>query len=119
MELAKDIGVLRVIKEVLMESINIIGKLFDDGKMFTPQILRAVRIIKLILTSLTPLIKSKETKHNKVIVMATVKGSIHDVDKDVISTILSCNNYQIIDLGTMASSNEIVQATIKYKANAI
>ncbi|PIM95482.1 Methionine synthase [Candidatus Hodgkinia cicadicola] len=119
MELAKDIGVLRVIEEVLMEGINIIGKLFDDGKMFTPQILRAVRIIKLILTSLTPLIKSKETKHNEVIVMATVKGSIHDVDKDVVSTILSCNNYQIIDLGTMVSANEIVQATIKYKANAI
>ncbi|KON71491.1 B12-dependent methionine synthase [Candidatus Hodgkinia cicadicola] len=118
-ELAKDIGALPVIEGVLMESMNIIGKLFGDGKMFLPQIIKAARIMKKAVTSITPLMETKTNRDNGIIVMATVKGDVHDIGKNIVSTILSCNNYQIIDLGIMVSANEIVQTAIKYKANAI
>ncbi|PIM96931.1 Methionine synthase [Candidatus Hodgkinia cicadicola] len=118
-ELAKDIGALRVIEEVLMEGMNIIGKLFGDGKMFLPQIIKAARVMKKAVTSITPLIKTENNKNNVVIVMATVKGDVHDIGKNIVSTVLSCNNYQIIDLGIMVSANEIIQAAIKYKADVI
>ncbi len=87
--------------------------------MFTPQMLNAIRIVKIVITALTPLIKTKDIGTNKVIVMAVIKGDVHDVDKDIISTVLSCNGYRIIDLGTPVPANKIVQAAIKYEANAI
>ncbi len=102
-----------------MEGMNIIGKLFGDGKMFLPQIIKAARVMKKAVTSITPLIKTENNKNNVVIVMATVKGDVHDIGKNIVSTVLSCNNYQIIDLGIMVSANEIIQAAIKYKADVI
>lgn len=81
--------------------------------------LNAIRIVKIVITALTPLIKTKDIGTNKVIVMAVIKGDVHDVGKDIISTVLSCNGYRIIDLGTPVPANKIVQAAIKYEANAI
>ncbi len=102
-----------------MESMNIIRKLFCNDRVFTQQVLNAIRIVKITVTALTPLIKTKDIGTNKVIVMTVIKGDVHDVDKDIISTVLSCNGYQIIDLGTTVSANKIVQAAIKYGTNTI
>ncbi len=119
LKLAHDIGALQVIEGPLMEGMNIIGKLFGDGKMFLPQVIKAARVMKMAVNSITPLIETKQTMKRNVIVMATVKGDVHDIGKNIVSIVLSCNNYKIIDLGTMVPANEIVQAAIKYKADAV
>ena len=119
MKLVKDIGALQVIEGPLKDGTNIVWKLFGNGMMVLFQILKSARIIKKILISIIPLIENKRLMNNKVIVLVTMRSSVHDLEKNIINTILSCNNYNIIDLGTMFSSDEIVQEAIKYKANVI
>ncbi|PIM96476.1 Methionine synthase [Candidatus Hodgkinia cicadicola] len=119
LRLANDIGALQVIEGPLMDGMNIIGKLFGNGKMFLPQVIKAARVMKQAVNSITSLIKGGKTRDRNVIVMATVRGDVHDIGKNIVSTVLSCNNYKIIDLGTMVPANEIVQAAIKYKADAV
>ncbi len=119
LELASSIDAIQVIEGPLMEGMNIVGKLFSSGKMFLPQIIKAARVMKKAVLVITPLIKTKTTVKKNVIVLATVKGDVHDIGKNIVGIVLSCNNYKIIDLGIMVSANDIVQAAIKYKANAI
>ncbi|MFP2998129.1 methionine synthase [Candidatus Hodgkinia cicadicola] len=117
--LAKNISALKVIEGPLMEGMNIVGKLFGNGKMFLPQVVKSARVMKKAVASITPLIKTKKSIQKITILLATVKGDVHDIGKNIVGTVLSCNNYKIIDLGIMVPANDIIKAVIKYKANII
>jgi len=111
-----------VIEITLMEGMNIVGDLFGSGKMFLPQVVKSARVMKNAVSYLQPFIEeSKNTKQSNagVIVLATVKGDVHDIGKNIVAVILACNNYKIIDLGVMVSSDKIIKAAIDNKADII
>ena len=101
-----------IIDQVLMEGMNTVGSLFADGKMFLPQVVKTARTMKKAVAILQPAIEAgKKTDAQKAgkILMATVKGDVHDIGKNITGVILSCNNYEIIDLGVMAPPEEILR----------
>jgi 5-methyltetrahydrofolate--homocysteine methyltransferase len=110
-----------VIEGPLMDGMNIVGDLFGDGKMFLPQVVKSARVMKQAVAYLNPYIE--ETKAvgatNGKIVMATVKGDVHDIGKNIVGVILQCNNYQIIDLGVMVPTEKIIKTAIAEKADMI
>jgi 5-methyltetrahydrofolate--homocysteine methyltransferase len=110
-----------VIEGPLMDGMNIVGDLFGDGKMFLPQVVKSARVMKQAVAYLNPYIE--ETKAvgatNGKIVMATVKGDVHDIGKNIVGVILQCNNYQIIDLGVMVPTEKIIKTAIAEKADLI
>ncbi|PIM95427.1 Methionine synthase [Candidatus Hodgkinia cicadicola] len=118
-ELVGDIGVLQVIEGPLKDGVNVIWKLFGNGMMVLFQIMKSVRVINKIMAFITPLMDNKRVKSSNVIVMVTAKGDVHDIETNIVGIVLSCNNYRVIDLGIMVSSDGVVQAAIKYKANVI
>ncbi len=106
---------LFVIEGPLMDGMNVVGDLFGDGKMFLPQVVKSARVMKQAVAHLTPFMeKEKEEqgleqgKPNGVILMATVKGDVHDIGKNIVGVVLQCNNYQVIDLGVMVPSAKIL-----------
>ena len=108
-----------IIDKVLMEGMNKVGSLFADGKMFLPQVVKTARTMKKAVAILKPVIEAgKENGSQKAgkILLATVKGDVHDIGKNITGVILSCNNYEIIDLGVMVSSEEIIR---KAKENEV
>ena len=120
MKLVKDVGAVASHRRAIERWNKYCMKtFFGNGMMVLFQILKSARIIKKILISIIPLIETKRLISNKVIVLVTMRSSVHDLEKNIINTILSCNNYSIIDLGTMFSSDKIVQEVIKYKTNVI
>lgn len=112
---------IEVIEGPLMDGMNIVGDLFGEGKMFLPQVVKSARVMKQAVAYLNPFIeatKAAGTSNGKV-VMATVKGDVHDIGKNIVGVILQCNNYQIIDLGVMVPTETIIQTAIKENADLI
>jgi 5-methyltetrahydrofolate--homocysteine methyltransferase len=113
---------IEVIEINLMTGMNIVGDLFGSGKMFLPQVVKSARVMKKAVAYLLPFIEAekngKSSSAGKVI-MATVKGDVHDIGKNIVSVVLSCNNYEIIDLGVMVSPEKIIAAAIEHQADII
>ena len=102
---------LEVIEGHLMTGMNVVGDLFGSGKMFLPQVVKSARVMKKAVAYLTPFIeasKDEETKPAGKILMATVKGDVHDIGKNIVSVVLACNNYKIVDMGVMVPPEKII-----------
>jgi len=112
---------LGVIEGPLMTGMNQVGDLFGDGKMFLPQVVKSARVMKKAVAWLLPLIEAQKgnTSDNGTIIMATVKGDVHDIGKNIVGVVLGCNNYNIIDLGVMVPANKILDAAVEHKADII
>jgi 5-methyltetrahydrofolate--homocysteine methyltransferase len=117
---------LHVIEGPLMDAMNIVGDLFGDGKMFLPQVVKSARVMKQSVAYLTPFMeKEKEEqgleqgKPNGVILMATVKGDVHDIGKNIVGVVLQCNNYEIIDLGVMVPAAKILSEARAHNVDII
>ena len=118
----QDIGdPLEVIEGPLMDGMNVVGDLFGDGKMFLPQVVKSARVMKKAVAWLTPYIEAKKGKQksNGVIIMATVKGDVHDIGKNIVGVVLGCNNYEIVDLGVMVPADTILKAAVEHQADII
>ena len=112
---------LEVIEGPLMDGMNIVGDLFGSGKMFLPQVVKSARVMKKAVAYLLPFLES-EKGHRSVkgkILMATVKGDVHDIGKNIVGVVLGCNNYDIVDLGVMVPSEKIIEAAIAEKVDII
>lgn len=116
---------LQIIEGPLMEGMNQVGELFGNGKMFLPQVVRSARVMKKAVARLAPLLdseralqKSRASRKGKVI-LATVKGDVHDIGKNIVGVVLACNNYEVIDLGVMVPAVRILEAAIQHKADII
>ena len=115
---------IKVIEVPLMNGMNVVGDLFGEGKMFLPQVVKSARVMKKAVAYLLPYIEqdkliSGNTEKAGKILLATVKGDVHDIGKNIVGVILGCNNYEIIDLGVMVSADRIIEAAIENKVNAI
>ncbi|HEY7866181.1 MAG TPA: methionine synthase [Psychromonas sp.] len=110
-----------VIEGPLMDGMNIVGDLFGEGKMFLPQVVKSARVMKQAVAYLNPYIEATKAAGatNGKIVMATVKGDVHDIGKNIVGVILQCNNYEIIDLGVMVPCEKIIKTAIAEKADLI
>ena len=112
---------IEVIEGPLMDGMNIVGDLFGSGKMFLPQVVKSARVMKKAVSILTPYIeksKGKKSTAGKVL-LATVKGDVHDIGKNIVSVVLGCNNYEIIDLGVMVPCDKILDEAVKNKVDVI
>jgi len=115
---------IRVIEEPLMDGMNVVGDLFGSGKMFLPQVVKSARVMKKAVAYLLPYIEadkliSGNTEKAGKILLATVKGDVHDIGKNIVGVILSCNNYEILDLGVMVPSEKILKAAIENNVDII
>ena len=113
---------LEIIEKPLMEGMKRVGALFGDGKMFLPQVVKSARVMKKATTFLTPYIDkgdSEALKSDGKILIATVKGDVHDIGKNIVSVVLSCNNFQVIDLGVMVPCEDIIKKAIEEKVDMI
>lgn len=114
---------LVIIEEPLMNGMNTVGELFGEGKMFLPQVVKTARTMKQAVAILQPHIEAHQSgqaarKAGKI-VMATVKGDVHDIGKNIVGVIMACNNFDVIDLGVMVPTDRIIQAAIDEKADVI
>lgn len=119
MMLAKGIGAFNVIETTLMDAMAIVGKLFGKGKMFLPQVIKSSRVMKRAVEALNLLLNKNFSSNSPIIVLATVKGDVHDIGKNIVATVLSCNNFKIIDLGIMVPAQQIVKVAQEAKASII
>ena len=114
---------IEVIEGPLMDGMNIVGELFGAGKMFLPQVVKSARVMKKAVGYLTPFIEAQqapgETRKNGTIVMATVKGDVHDIGKNIVGVVLQCNNFDVIDLGVMVPAQKILAAVEEHGADLI
>ena len=113
---------LHVIEINLMTGMGVVGDLFGSGKMFLPQVVKSARVMKKAVAYLQPFIEAEKdgTKPaNGKILMATVKGDVHDIGKNIVSVVLGCNNYEIVDLGVMVPAEKIIQAAIEHQVDVI
>lgn len=114
---------LSVIEGPLMDGMGIVGDLFGDGKMFLPQVVKSARVMKKAVAYLIPFIEAEKTpgesKTKGKILMATVKGDVHDIGKNIVGVILACNNYDVIDLGVMVSCEKILEEAQKHNVDII
>ncbi len=115
---------LHIIEGPLMDGMNIVGDLFGSGQMFLPQVVKSARVMKRAVSVLIPHIEaerldSDERRSNGRVVVATVKGDVHDIGKNIVGVVLSCNNYEVIDLGVMAPFQRILDAAREAKADFI
>ena len=116
---------LDVIEGALMDGMNVVGDLFGAGKMFLPQVVKSARVMKKAVAHLLPFIEAEKLrtgdtgKTNGKIVMATVKGDVHDIGKNIVGVVLACNNFEVIDLGVMVSSQIILDRAIAENADMI
>ena len=113
---------IEVIEGNLMIGMNVVGDLFGSGKMFLPQVVKSARVMKRAVAHLQPFIEAE--KDGKIefagkILMATVKGDVHDIGKNIVSVVLGCNNYEIVDLGVMVSPEKIIETAIKEQVDII
>ncbi len=105
-----------VIEGHLMIGMNVVGDLFGAGKMFLPQVVKSARVMKKAVAYLNPFIEAEKTEDAEPvgkILMATVKGDVHDIGKNIVSVVLACNNYEIVDLGVMVPPEKIIETAIK------
>lgn len=101
-----------VIEGPLMDGMNVVGDLFGDGKMFLPQVVKSARVMKQAVAYLNPFIEAQKevgAKANGKVLMATVKGDVHDIGKNIVGVVLQCNNFEVIDLGVMVSADKILE----------
>ncbi|MBL4604441.1 MAG: B12-binding domain-containing protein, partial [Flavobacteriaceae bacterium] len=113
---------LHVIEGHLMTGMNVVGDLFGSGKMFLPQVVKSARVMKKAVTHLDPFIEAEKGEKQKAlgrILMATVKGDVHDIGKNIVSVVLGCNNYEIIDLGVMVPPEKIIETAKKENVDVI
>ncbi|MEP7186334.1 MAG: methionine synthase [Rhodanobacter sp.] len=116
---------LDVIEGPLMDGMNVVGDLFGAGKMFLPQVVKSARVMKKAVAYLLPYIEEEKLrtgdtgKNNGKIVMATVKGDVHDIGKNIVGVVLRCNNFEVIDLGVMVPAQKILETAIAEKADMI
>ena len=113
---------IEVIEINLMAGMNVVGDLFGSGKMFLPQVVKSARVMKRAVAYLLPFIEAEKDGKQETagkILMATVKGDVHDIGKNIVSVVLGCNNYEIIDLGVMVPLEEIIKTAIEEKVDII
>jgi 5-methyltetrahydrofolate--homocysteine methyltransferase len=113
---------IEVIEGNLMIGMNVVGDLFGSGKMFLPQVVKSARVMKKAVAYLLPFIEASKdgvAQTNGKILLATVKGDVHDIGKNIVGVVLGCNNYEIIDLGVMVSPEKILETAIKEKVDII
>ncbi|MEB3023975.1 methionine synthase [[Mycobacterium] crassicus] len=115
---------IEVIEGPLMDGMNVVGDLFGAGKMFLPQVVKSARVMKKAVAYLLPYIEAEkkpgEADHtNGTIVMATVKGDVHDIGKNIVGVVLQCNNYTVVDLGVMVPAEKILAAAKEYDADMV
>ena len=112
---------VKVIEDPLMDGMNRVGDLFGSGKMFLPQVVKSARVMKKAVTYLTPFLEKakKSTSKNGKILLATVKGDVHDIGKNIVGVVLGCNNYDIIDLGVMVPVQEILKTAKEEEVDII
>ncbi len=105
---------IHIIEGPLMDGINMVGELFGSGKMFLPQVVKSARVMKKAVAKLLPYIEKEKEAGTKSsagkILLATVKGDVHDIGKNIVGVVLACNNYEVIDIGVMASADKILKA---------
>ena len=109
--------VLNIIEGPLMDGMNVVGDLFGAGKMFLPQVIKSARVMKKAVAFLLPYIEADKDKfdtsdNRKIVLMATVKGDVHDIGKNIVGVVLGCNNYRVIDLGVMVPTDKILETAI-------
>lgn len=114
---------LKVIEGPLMDGMNVVGDLFGEGKMFLPQVVKSARVMKKAVAYLEPFMPlpedGQESSSLKKILLATVKGDVHDIGKNIVGVVLACNSYQIIDLGVMVDAQKIIDEAVKNKVDII
>jgi 5-methyltetrahydrofolate--homocysteine methyltransferase len=116
---------LHVIEGPLMSGMNVVGDLFGAGKMFLPQVVKSARVMKKSVAYLTPFLEEEKRRSGNShqvaarVLMATVKGDVHDIGKNIVGVVLACNNYDVIDLGVMVPSEKILEAAIREKVDVI
>jgi len=114
---------IEVIEINLMTGMNVVGDLFGSGKMFLPQVVKSARVMKKAVAYLLPYIEASKQVGDKQgagrILMATVKGDVHDIGKNIVSVVLACNNYEIVDLGVMVAPEKIIAAAIEHNVDVI
>ena len=113
---------IEVIEGPLMDGMNVVGDLFGSGKMFLPQVVKSARVMKKAVAYLLPYIESEKsvgrTSAGKVL-LATVKGDVHDIGKNIVGVVLGCNNYEVLDLGVMVPAEEIISKAKEFNADVI
>src|ERR1700746_581029 len=108
-----------------MAGMNVVGDLFGAGKMFLPQVVKSARVMKQAVPQLVPYTEAEKAasgeggKPKGTIVMATVKGDVHDIGKNIVGVVLQCNNFEVIDLGVMVPAQKILDAAREHKVNLI
>lgn len=115
---------LKVIEGPLMAGMNVVGDLFGEGKMFLPQVVKSARVMKKSVAYLMPFLEAEKAKNGDQrnagkILMATVKGDVHDIGKNIVGVVLACNNYDIIDIGVMVPAAKILETAIREKVDII
>jgi len=116
---------LHVIEGPLMAGMNVVGDLFGAGKMFLPQVVKSARVMKKSVAYLTPFLEEEKRlsgtsgKPAAKVLMATVKGDVHDIGKNIVGVVLACNNYDIVDLGVMVPTEKIIEAAKREKVDAV
>ncbi|MDR9418408.1 methionine synthase [Gracilimonas sp.] len=115
---------LEVIEGPLMDGMNVVGDLFGAGKMFLPQVVKSARVMKQAVAYLTPFLEeekkqNKDTSEQPKVLLATVKGDVHDIGKNIVSVVLACNNYDVVDLGVMVPADKILDEAEKHNVDAI
>lgn len=113
---------LNIIEEPLMDGMKVVGELFGDGKMFLPQVVKSARIMKMAVEKLMPYIQEENSQGQKKagkILLATVKGDVHDIGKNIVGVVLACNNFEVMDLGVMVPCEEILEVAKREKVDVI
>ena len=114
---------LDVIEGPLMDGMNVVGDLFGAGKMFLPQVVKSARVMKQAVAHLLPFIEAEKAsggaRAKGKIVIATVKGDVHDIGKNIVGVVLACNNYEVVDLGVMVATDKILAAAREHNADVI
>ena len=113
---------IEVIEGPLMDGMNVVGDLFGDGKMFLPQVVKSARVMKQAVAYLIPYIEAEKTEDQQAkgkILMATVKGDVHDIGKNIVGVVLQCNNYEVIDLGVMVPCEKILETARREQVDII
>ncbi len=115
---------LKVIQGPLMDGMGVVGELFGAGKMFLPQVVKSARVMKKAVAYLTPFMEAEKgesggQQYRGTIVMATVKGDVHDIGKNIVGVVLRCNNFEVIDLGVMVQADKILDTAVEKKADIV
>ncbi len=113
---------IKVIEGPLMDGMNVVGDLFGAGKMFLPQVVKSARVMKRSVAYLQPFIEARKDQKSRAagkILLATVKGDVHDIGKNIVAVVLSCNNYEVIDMGVMVPAEKILETARRENADII